>query len=123
MAEAEYEKYYRKEWMTEDQWKCACFLSDMFGGFHHVNGEIKQCGTGIHANLSNGNWCATYDFNTLTKAVVMAHDRMVRFEICPSGPGMLKLRLWQRHSREGNMAARHPTIEDAIVGIRNNKSY
>lgn len=108
-------KYYRKPWMSDDQWNCAMFVAELFGGFHHVLGEFKTCSTGIEVNVSNGNWAATYDFDGLTRAVIMAHDRMVRFEIAPSGPRMLKLRLWQRHSREGRMSERHPTIEDAIA--------
>ena len=111
-------KFYRKEWMSNDQWSCALFLADLFFGFHHVHGEIKQCGRGIQLNSRNSNWAATFDYDGLTRAVVMAHDRMIRFEIEPSGPGMLKLRLWQRHTREGRMYERHPTLEDAVEDIR-----
>lgn len=116
------QRFYRQSWMTDDQWKCAEMLADLFGGFHHVRGEIKRCGTGIQVNSRNGGF-ATYDFNKLTAAVVMAHDRMIRFDISPSGPGMLRLTFHRRHVRDGNMAARHPTIEDAVAGIRAHKSY
>ena len=111
-------KYYRKSWMNDDQWSCAKFVADLFYGFHHVMGEFKPCGSGIEVSVSNGNWAATYDFDGLTRAVIMAHDQMVRFEIAPSGPRMLKLRLFQRHKREGRMSERHPTIEDAILSFR-----
>lgn len=112
------EKYNRHTWMSDDQWECAIFLRDLFRGFHHVNGEIKCLGLGIEINSRNSNWAATYDYDGLTRAVVMAHDRMIRFEIRASGPGMLRLCLWKRHARNGRMNERHPTMESAIEIIR-----
>lgn len=46
------------------------------------------------------------------------HYRMIRFEIAPSGPGMLKLFFHKRHKREGRMYERHPTLEDHVTAIR-----
>ena len=111
-------QYYRADWMSDDQWECALFLADPFRGFHHVLGDIKPFSTGIKINSRNGNWAASYDFDGLTRAVVMAHDRMIRFEIRPSGPGMLQLCLWKRHTRDGRMHERHPSLEDAVATIR-----
>ncbi len=61
---------------------------------------------------------ATYDFDGLTRAVVMAHDRCIRFEVGPSGPGMVRLMVHKRHSRDGNMYERHPTLEEHVAEIR-----
>ena len=85
-------------------------LRDFFRGFHHAP-KIKMCGTGIEASTSKP--MATFDFDTLTKLGIMSHDRCIRTEICPSGPGLLKLRLWKR-AREGLMHERHPNIGDAL---------
>jgi len=114
----DYEKHYRKNWMTDDQWQCAQMIADLFRGWHHVLGEIKQSGTGIKLNTSATNWAATYDYDGLTRAVVMGHDRMIRFEFQPSGPRMMQLVLHKRHVREGKMHERHPTMEDAILTAR-----
>jgi hypothetical protein len=111
-------RYYRKSWMTDDQWSCAKFVAELFRGFHHVCGVFKPLGSGIEISVSNGNWAATYDYDGLTRAVIMAHDQMIRFEIAPSGPRMLKLCLFQRHKRDGRMHERHPTIEDAVSALR-----
>ncbi|MCP5002534.1 MAG: hypothetical protein GY941_01080 [Planctomycetes bacterium] len=111
------ENFYRESWMTDDQWECADFFAYLVGGWHHVMGKLKKCGTGVLFNSRNYGW-ATFDFNHLTRAVVLAHDRMIRFEIRPSAPGMLQFVIHKRHTREGNMAKRHPTIEDAIKAIR-----
>ena len=103
--------------MTDDQWECAKLLADLFGGFHHITTPIRAFGSGIELN-AHANHLATYDFDGLTRLVVLAHDRMVRAEIRPSGPRMLKFALWKRHTREGSMFERHPTMEDAVRTVR-----
>lgn len=111
----------RKEqypWMTDDQFECLKLLCDLFGGHHHLVAKVKKYGTGIEYNTWQD--MATYDFDGLTRLVVMCHDRMTRAEIKPSGPGKVKIALWKRHTREGSMDEKHPTIEDAIIKIRAN---
>lgn len=112
------EEAYRQDWMTDDQWKCALMLCDLYRGFHHVNGKIKEWGQGVAVNTHGTGAFASYDFNGLTRSVVMAHDRCIRFAIEPSGPGMLRLILHKRHTREGSMNRRHPTLEEHIAIIR-----
>lgn len=106
------------KWMTDDQFECLQMLADLCGGMHHVGGTVKPCGTGILINISYGFHAATFDFNGLTTAVLMSHERCIRFEICPSGPRMLQLRFHKRHTREGEMHKRHPTIETAIESYK-----
>ena len=109
---------YRKDWMTDDQWECYQMLADIFLGFHHIQGKLHEWGRGIKLNTTYTNSLATFDFDGLTRAVIMAHDRMIRMEIVPSGPGMLGIVLHKRHKREGRMSEYHPTIETAIKRIR-----
>lgn len=110
---------HRHDWMSDDQYKCYEFLAELFYGWHHICAKVKPCGKGIEINKQSD--FATFDFDYLTRAVIMAHDSMIRFEISPSGPGMLKLVLHKRHTREGRMHERHPTIEEAIKHVRKNK--
>lgn len=109
-------KYYRVDWMTDDQWECACMLADLVRGFHHMPGDIKRCGAGVEVNMRAP--LATRDFSELTRLVVMAHDRCIRAEIAPSGPGRLKILLHKRHARAGSMVERHPTLEEHIAMCR-----
>jgi hypothetical protein len=103
--------------MTEDQRACYEMLAEVVGGKHHIYYEVKPWGDGIATSIIQG-W-ATFDFNQLTRAVVLAHDRMVRVEIGASGPCMVRLILHKRHKRAlGPMYDRHPAIEDAIRHIR-----
>lgn len=114
---SEYDAY-RKDWMSDDQWECYQMLADLYRGFHHITGKLHDSGKGIRLNTTQVGAFATFDFDILTRAVIMAHDRMIRFEICPSGPGMLGLEFHKRHTREGRMYERHPTIEEAIAKFR-----
>lgn len=108
------EKYYREDWMDDDQWQCACMFADVVGGFHHVNGNFKPFGLGVKINTSSSGW-ATWDFNRLTKLVIYAHDRMIRVDLQPSGPRMVGFAMWKRHSRTGGVGDRHPTIQEAVA--------
>lgn len=105
---------YRKDWMSNDQYECYVMLADLFLGFHHVHGKLHEWGEGIKLNTLQAGSFATFDFDGLTRAVLLAHDRCIRLEIAPSGPGMLGIILQKRHSRDGRMYEKHPTIEQAI---------
>lgn len=82
-------------------------------------GKIEACGEqGLTINSKASHYMSTFDYSNLTKAVVLAHDRMIRFQIEPSGPRMLKFIAHKRHTREGDYCERHPTIEEAIITVR-----
>ena len=104
---------YRADWMTDDQWLCHLFLSQLFCGFHHICATPKKHGRGIEINTREYR-LATFDFDYLTKLVIMAHNWCLRVAIDGSGPGMIKIILHKRHLVEGDIGKRHPTIEQAI---------
>jgi hypothetical protein len=116
MSDRDEAKYYRRPWMTDDQWECALMLAHLARGFHHLPGNIKRCGLGVETNWLGT--LASWDFSHLTRLVVMAHDRCIRAEVAPSGPGRLKILLHKRHAREGEMNRRHPTLEEHIALCR-----
>lgn len=95
-------------------------LAKVFHGLHHcpkihkdemLNGfemwEVNKYGE-----------MATFDFDELTRLVIAAHDECIRAAVAPSGPGMVKIRLWPRYGREGRFSERHPTMEKAIETLR-----
>ena len=104
-------------WMSNDQWDCYLMLGELVFGWHHLSGKVKPYGAGIETNVYGG--IATHDSDILTRAVFLAHARCVRFEIGPSGPGLLRYILHKRHLRDGGESRdRHPTIETALARYR-----
>ena len=117
MDKTDEEKWYRKPWMNDDQWECYRVLASVFGGFHHIDGEPKRFAEGIEVNTSLGCW-STFDHDDLTRLVFTGHDHCIRFEVRSSGPRMLKLCAWKRHTRTGQLFERHPTLEEAVTKWR-----
>jgi len=106
-------KYHRETWMSDDQWQCAALVADLFGGFDHVCGTFKDSGFGVTISV-HAHRLSTFDFDGLTKLVLLAHDRMIRVDLAGSSPGRVKMLLHKRHKRDGAMHERHPTIETAL---------
>ena len=87
------------------------FFIEFFGGKHHFPSKIKEWGNG---------WCinsrydlATYDGNTLTRLVLMAHEKCIRVELLSAGLHGIKIILHKRQ-RDGRLFERHPTIEQVL---------
>lgn len=120
MTEKEWLEKLRKSknysWCTDDQWECCKMIFDLVSGEHHLYSKIKPFGMGICYNTANG--FATFDFNVMTIAVFMAHDRCIRLSVQAAYNKMIKLCLWKRHKREGQITERHPTLEEAIEDYR-----
>jgi len=100
-------------WMTDDQFECYMLLCGVFRGSHHLDGKVKEFGRGISMTVCGGK-LATFDFDYLTRLVIRAHDKMIRVEIDAGGPRRVKVILHKRHTRDGRIIERHPTIEQAI---------
>ena len=105
-------------WMSLDQLYCYKMLCDWLDGAHHVP-QVKPCGSGIKVCVF-ANRLSTFDFHLLTKLVFFAHDRCVRVELASGGPCDIGVRLHRRHTREGWMGERHPTMEEALQKHRQN---
>jgi hypothetical protein len=119
-------KYYRKKWMTEDQWECAKLAARICGGFHHM-GKVEDAGNGVCCEIFKSE-IATFDFSEMTRIVVLAHDACIRvgfghatrdaeYEGNEYEEHYSRLILHKRQ-REGSMSQRHPTLEDHIALIR-----
>ena len=60
---------------------------------------------------------ASFDFNELTALVFLCHEARIRCSVCSAGPRQLRISFWQR-SHEGDMAKRHPNIDEAVTAFR-----
>ena len=103
--------------MTEAQRACFDLLCEVFHGEHHAPERIYAFGRGIKCNAESHR-LSTFDFDYLTRLVVLAHDACVRVEIVSSGPGRIGMVLHKRAGRTGSSYDRHPTMEEAIERVR-----
>lgn len=100
--------------------EATAFFSELYGGQHHFpKGGVKEFGYGWCVNHDQGD-LATYDYDKLTKLVIMAHDQCVRVSVMPHAFKTLRISIWKRE-REGGMSQRHPTLEQAIEKFRTTK--
>ena len=103
--------------MTKAQRACFDLLCEVFHGEHHAPERIYAFGRGIKCNAESHR-LSTFDFDYLTRLVVLAHDACVRVEIVSSGPGRIGMVLHKRAGRTGSSYDRHPTMEEAIERVR-----
>lgn len=97
--------------MTKDE--AIDFFAALYRGEHHIPTEVREYGTGWEVRHYGD--LATWDFDALTRLVLLAHDRCVRVEVTPCNMQYLRIAIWQRHTRLGGIAERHPTIETALA--------
>ena len=89
-------------------------LAGTFGGMHHVYSLKKFEGINAHWTMIHSGDFSTFDFDHMTRFVLLCHKHCVRGSITNGGPRALKLMVSERKGREGSWATRHPTIEQAI---------
>ncbi len=82
------------------------FFSEFYRGKHHFPGELQECGTGWSMNHRGD--LATWDFNGLTRLVVMAHHEAIRVSILPCRHDMVRIAIHPRS--EGWRAQEHPPL-------------
>jgi len=100
------------------------FFSILYYGEHHIPAK-GHCGAHGVKEFGYGSWfvnhrgdIATYDYDFLTRMVFLAHDKCYRASVQQAGPRTIKIVVFKRSGREGDMAERHPTIEQALAQWR-----
>lgn len=97
--------------------EATAFFAEFYQGEHHIpKGGVKEFGYGWMVEHDRGE-LATYDGNSLTRLVLMAHEKCIRVGVSPLGKTTLEIAIWKRQ-REGCMSERHPTLEQAIESFR-----
>lgn len=66
---------------------------------------------------------STYDWNRLTRLVLLAHRDFVRVELASSGPRMIKICAHRRAPKtdKDTQCQRHPSLDDLIQEIQKMK--
>ncbi len=102
----------RADWMTDDQWRCAQLIAQVFGGFHHLP-AFKPNGDGVRVK-PHAYDLATYDYSHLTHLVILAHVRCIRVSITSSGM-KLEVHAFARDPNATEMMKRHANLREAIA--------
>jgi hypothetical protein len=77
-----------------------------------------KCGFDGVSVVWNRTDMATWDFDQLTRLVFLCHEARIRCSIGPAGPRALRLKFHPRKA-EGDMAVRHPNLDEAVASFRN----
>lgn len=101
----------------------ANILGDVYFGIYHLDYKALK-----KVDWKNTDWIeivvfgglSTFDYDQLTRLVVLCHDRAVRLEIKAASYRYLRL-CFSPRTREGNTYERHPILEEAAANIR--KAY
>lgn len=106
----------------------ADILQEVYGGIYHIEGVEKISFAGSYVEVPIHGSLSTYDWNLLTRLVVLAHDRCVRIEVSAKlvkgsyegdeyeSPELVLL--FHKRERGGDWYHGHPTMEEAIKTIR-----
>lgn len=99
----------------------ADILGKIAGGLHNYHGMDLRAIDWRHSAYIEVRWggrgLATFDWNTLTTLVFLAHDLAVRVEIVPRSRQYLTL-IFHPRTRTGASWERHPSIDQAVVAHR-----
>ena len=104
-------------YLTEEE--ATTFFANFYFGEHHIPGKVKRWGSGFCVEHSSG--MSTFDYNSLTRFVVMCHDNCIRGEIMPSSQRHMKVIIHKRQGRDGEITYRHPELEYHVSKIREGK--
>lgn len=98
------------------------YFSRLFKGKHHIPSEVRAYKDYTDAwYVTHFMNMSTYDGDTLTRAVFLAHDMCVRLDIKPASPMYIKLVISKR-DREGLIYDKHPTLGEALRVWRENNA-
>lgn len=104
--------------MTAAQLECYRLWCDFRFGENHVVEMFIGWNLGILCIMPGSGWAlASYDYNELTRLVVLAHDRGIRVEVRTHGT-KLAVALNKRERNTGSMMTQHPELDAHVTQIR-----
>lgn len=100
----------------------ADILGQVYCGIYHISREVKhprcEWDNPYVVVVVIGSDLSTFDFDRLTKLVILCHDRAIRLCISGKANGYLELMFHQRERQPDDRSIHHPTIEDAVDAVR-----
>jgi len=95
------------------------FFAEFYGGEHHIPGDVRENDNGWWGVAHYGE-LASYDYNYLTRLVLLAHDRCIRVSVHGCNGDHVRISIWNRDPAEECIMSGHPTIEEALSKWRKN---
>lgn len=100
-----------------------CQVADILGvawaGIYHLEhkalGKVKWEDQGLVSIIVRGE-LATFDYDRLTRLVILCFDASLRMGVEGKGPGYLKLTFWR--PLPNNSPTKWRTLDDVIRGVR-----
>jgi hypothetical protein len=110
--------------MSEFGVEVADIIGQAWKGIYHIQKAVLhervQWNDDRYIRVVIAGGLETYDFDILTKLVVLCFDRMVRLEIGAAAINYLSLAFTSRYTRsDGDWSKRLPYLEEHIASIRN----
>ena len=105
-----------KRSLTEAEAALVGVVCDAFrlGPWNLSWGSLRGLDVGWHAQVALPRDFSSFDGDALTRLVFAAHDACCRVSVQPCSPTHLRVCLWLRYSRDGELSSRHPTLERAV---------
>ena len=115
-------QYVFKGQISELGYRVLDLIDVLVQGLHHFDASVAKKVDWSDPDFIEVKWrfhgMSTFDFSHLTRLVLLSHDKMVRVELNPQASGMFNFLFHGRHSREGGMSERFPTIETVLAKWR-----
>lgn len=112
------------ETFSDDQLLCLFVLGVFAQGFHHLP-PVKREGAYAISIQWRGD-LSTFDYDGLTRLVLLAHQWSVRVSIKQGGPGSVKVFVSRRQPCDDDSKSlfeRHPTLDGLINRIQTLKGH
>ena len=97
----------------------ANLLQEWASGIYHLEDELSKVdwGNRYFITFNHQHDLATFDFDSLTYLVFLAHWFCLRVSIKPCNFRYLRI-VFHKRLRDGDIAVRHPTIDQAIESFK-----
>ena len=99
--------------MNDAQRECAELVFKAIGGKYRFNGNFYECGLSSLKITDRYMELSTFDSNTLTKLVFLAHDMCIKLNISSARNPGVTIFLHKRKGRDGTIHNRHPSLMEA----------
>lgn len=94
------------------------FFAVVFRGINHAPKRRRDAAHTVSVSVYAPCGLSTYDYDELTRFVLLCHERCYRGAVSQSAPRHIRLSITKRSRESDRIEANHPTIEEAVAHMR-----